>query len=133
MIRCFTTMGNQQSKKNQRNNQNQNQSKREEYVSPLVDELNYKTQPIGEGVEFYLDDDNNRLLLDIDIGTRRNITQSGKSIKIATATHMIKGLMKLSLNIFDKDMNDQEMDDLEIFMKNKKRREELDKQLKAMS
>jgi hypothetical protein len=103
-----------------------------EYISPIVEELGYQTRPIGEGVEFYLDEDNDRLLLDIDVGTRRNITQSGKSIKIATATHMIKGLMKLSLNIFDKDMNDSELDDLVIFLKNKKRRDELDKQRKAM-
>ena len=109
-----------------------NQSTTEKYTSPLVDELNLTTRPIGEGVEYYLDEGNARLLLDIDLGTRRNITQSGKSIKIATATHMIKGLMKLSLNIFDKDMNDSEMDDLEVFMKNKKRREALDKQLKSM-
>ena len=106
--------------------------KENEYISPIIEELGFQTRPIGEGVEFYLDEDNERLLLDIDIGTRRNITQSGKSIKIATATHMIKGLMKLSLNIFDKDMNDQELDDLVIFLKNKKRRDELEKQRKSM-
>ena len=104
----------------------------EEYISPLVEDLNYVTRPIGEGVEFYHDKKNERMLLDIDIGTRRNITISGKSIKIATATHMIKGQMKMTLNIFDKDMDDGELDDLVVFLKNKKRRDALDKERKAM-
>jgi hypothetical protein len=121
-----------QRKAREKQERSANKPQVEEYISPIVDELGHQTRPIGEGVEFYLDEDNERLLLDIDIGTRRNITQSGKSIKIATATHMIKGLMKLSLNIFDKDMNDAELDNLVVFLKNKKRRDELEKQRKAM-
>lgn len=119
-------------------NRNRNQSnqtdkqKPKEYISPLKDELNFDLEKIGQGVHVYHDEKNERLLVDIDIGTRRNITISGKSIKIATATHMIKGLMKLTLNVFDAEMNDDELDELEIFFKNKAKRESIKKKQEAL-
>lgn len=102
------------------------------YVSPLKDELNLSLQSVGEGVEIHHDKKNGRILLDIDVRTRRNITSSGKSIKIATATHMIKGQMKLSLNVFDKEMNDKELNDLDGFLDRKAKRQLLDNKRKAM-
>lgn len=109
-----------------------NQPKPKEYISPLKDELKLDLEKIGQGVHVYHDEKNKRLLVDIDIGTRRNITISGKSIKIATATHMIHGLMKLTLNVFDSEMTDDELDDLEIFFKNKAKRESIKKKQEAL-
>lgn len=108
---------------------NQNKNK---YTSPLDDELNLSPKIIGEGVLAHYDKQNGRLLMDIDVRTRRGITSSGKSIKIATATYMIQDKKKISLNVFDKEMNDKELDMLDAFLTRKAKRSELDAKLKAM-
>lgn len=109
-----------------------NQNKKNDYVSPLSDELQLTLQNIGEGVQLYHDQDNGRLLLDIDLRTRRGITSSGKSIKIATATHMIQGKKKMSLNIFDKDMSDKEIDQLDKFLDRKAKRQAAERKRKDL-
>ncbi len=110
-----------------------NQNKK--YVSPIKKKeggLNLPTILVGEGVEIHHDRKNQRLLIDIDVGTRRGYTSKGKSIKIATATHMIEGAKKLSLNVFDKDMVDDELDGLEKFLDNKEKRALLDKRARNL-
>ena len=81
------------------------------YVSPLKDELKLAIQKVGEGVILHYDEDNKRLLLDIDTDTRRGISSSLKTVKIATATFQIPETekMKLTLNIYDKEFNKEEL------------------------
>ena len=102
------------------------------YVSPLTDELNLATMKIGEGVEIYHDTENGRLLLDIDIETRRGLSSSGKTIKIATANHQVGDKMKLSLNVYDKDMTMKELDQLGLFIEKASKAKDLKAKLKAL-
>ncbi len=125
-------MGKTQAEKNADKKRREAEAEANKYVSPLTDELNLTTMKIGEGVEVYHDTENGRLLIDIDILTRRGLSSSGKTIKIATANHPIGEKMKLSLNVYDKDMNMDELDKLSDFIVKKAKEKDLKEKLKAL-
>ena len=107
-------------------------SKDKEYVSPLGDELNFPLIDVGEGVQIYHDRKNGRILADIDIDTRRGLSSKGKTVKIATATYPIEGKKKLSLNVYDKGLTDEELDEQSDFIDRKLREKENQDKLKAL-
>jgi len=116
-------------------NQNQpkkNQPKKVEYVSPLENELDLQVQRIGEGVLLHHDRDTGRVLLDIDVMSRRGLSSSRKNIKIATGSYGVSDTKKLTINSYDKDMSDEELDLLSETLKRDKRKKELAKEREAL-
>lgn len=124
-------MSNNSNKNNQKKKGNPN-SKSNEYVSPLIDELGLQAQHVGEGVILFHDRDSGRVLVDIDVETRRGLSSTGKNIKIATASYGVSSKKKLTINSYDKDFSDEEMDTRAVFLKKEKRRKEQEKELKAL-
>lgn len=114
---------------------NQSQSKnKKEYISPLKDELDLAIQNVGEGVILHFDEENKRVLLDIDVSKRRGISSSGTTVKIATATYQIpnRSKSKLTLNVWDKDMTDNEMVDVDKLLDKKLKEKALKKKRDAL-
>jgi hypothetical protein len=102
------------------------------YTSPLEDELGLPVQPIGQGVFLHHDKENGRVLLDIDVETRRGLSISRKNIKIATGSYNVTDTQKLSINTYDKEMSDEELDVLAVTLKRDKKKKELEKERKAL-
>ena len=102
------------------------------YVSPLIDELDLQAQYVGEGVLLYHNRDTGHVLVDIDVETRRGLSSTGKNIKIATASYGVDNKKKLTINSYDKDMSDEELDIRAEFIKREKKRKQQEKELKAL-
>jgi hypothetical protein len=80
---------------------NISQNQKKDYASPLNDELGLPTQHIGEGVIIHDDKKNQRMLVDIDYGTRRKVSSTAKSMLLSTATFKPTSTIKLSINCMD--------------------------------
>lgn len=101
------------------------------YESPLHDTFD-NVQVINENVQLVHDRSNDRILLDIDYSNRQGISSTGKTIKIANASYQIEDKMKMSLNIYDKNMTRSELKDLGKFVENKKEQKRLQDINKAL-
>lgn len=88
-----------------------------DYVSPLEDMFS-NVQNVGTGVKLVHDMPNDHILLDIDYGTRRGISSTGTTVKIANASYSLTEKMKLNMNIWDKEFNAEELVLLEEKLKN---------------
>ena len=75
--------------------------------------LKLNFEEAGEGVEIALDKKENKLVVIVDVGTRRGATSQLKSIKLATLTHKWDNTKTLSLNAYDKKFNNDELDELD--------------------
>ena len=105
---------------------------KDEYKSPLVDELELDVERVGTDVLIHHDEKNERLLVDIPIGVRRKFSQSGTTMGIANAKYVVnnvKGDMTLNLNVWDKAFLKEEMPKLKDFMQLKKNKAEIQQQI----
>ena len=96
----------------------------EEYTSPLAEKFS-NVQEMGEGVLGVHDRANDRIYLDINYGKRRGISSTVKTVKIANATYKVDEQMKLSLNVYDKRFNDEELVEKEKLLIRKAKEVEL--------
>lgn len=109
-----------------------NQNQKDEYVSPLKDELDLPVQQIGEGIVMYHNRETERVLFDVNIGTRRGLSSSGKNVKLATGSYSFGNKGKINLNAYDGEKSDEELDDLAIFLKKKAKDQALTKEIKRL-
>lgn len=94
------------------------------YVSPLAEKFS-NVQNLGKGVLLVHDLPNDRVLLDVNYGTRRGVSSTTKTVNIANATFPIEDGMKLSLNVYDKNFTDEELVEKEKILIRKTKETEL--------
>lgn len=104
------------------------------YSSPLDDELELETIKVGTDVIVHHDKKNKRLLVDIPIGERRKISQSGNSMLLANAKYEVpsKGAIIMNLNVWDAQFTEEELPKLKDFLEVKKQQADLKQQLKDL-
>lgn len=87
------------------------------YISPLKDELKQDLILFGDGVLGYFNEKAGRLILDIDFNTRRGLSGTAGTIKIAGVNKLKMpntNKKMLSLNLYDGEMNKKELEAQDI-------------------
>ncbi|KKN51919.1 hypothetical protein LCGC14_0617560 [marine sediment metagenome] len=106
------------------------------YSSPLKDELNLDTDTFGTGIIVAYDKRNKRALLDIPMGKRLKISQSGNSMLIANGRfdfNNLKGTVQMNINVWDKSFSKDEMPKLKEHMAIKKQQADLKQQMNDLN
>ena len=108
----------------------------DKYISPLKEELNMDTNKFGTGIIVAYDKKNKRALLDIPMGTRLKISQSGNSMLIANGRYdfdELQGTVQMNINVWDKSFSKEEMPKLKKHMAIKQQQAELKQSLEDLN
>lgn len=107
---------------------------KEEYTSPLIDELGLDTEKFGTDIIVHYDKANKHILMDISIAERLKISSSGKSMLLANGKYLVsdKGDIQLNINCWDNAFTKIEMPKVKEFLEVKKQQADYKQQLKDL-
>ena len=105
---------------------------KEKYVSPIEDELELEVKTFRTDIHYHLNKKTKRVLLDVPIGVRRKISQSGTSMLLANGRldlDELKGTVQMNLNVWDKSFSDAELPKVKAHLEIKQKQADLKQQL----
>ena len=108
---------------------------KEEYASPLTEDLDLKTDTFGTNIIVAYDKKNKRILLDIPVGKRIKISSSGNSMLLANGKYnfdSLKGNVQMNLNVWDSAFTKEELPKVKEFLEVKKQQTAYKQQLKDL-